>query len=117
MITVGALTDHIESRFSVGTPTDHSRSVTGEPYVVIGMQVGKPLFDGIIEECEPREWSFDEETACFAALSCFNEYANKRKGRLFWRVRPHLEWNDKLDGCTVYMRLLISDRPIIEVAA
>lgn len=112
MNTVGTLTAHIEGRFQVGRPTDSSLAVTGEPYVVIGTEVGTPSQRGTVGEGRLRELSFDEETACFAALSAFNDYAEDCNGLLYWRVRPRLEWNDQHNRCLIYMRCLISAKPV-----
>ena len=116
-MNVAELLTRLEGRFVIGESTDHARSVTGEPYVVIGVQADEPIpkIIGTVEEGRKRELSFDEETACWSALAAFEEYALERKGVLYWRTKPDLRWNEGL--CTVYMRCLISDKPAISAAA
>lgn len=110
--TVPELVAEIGKRFLVGIPTNTYRSVTGEPYVVIGSQAGgAPEIPGTVGEGWPHEWAFDEETACMQAGACFESYAEDRKGTLYWRSAPRLEWDGKKDRCCVYMRGLISDKP------
>lgn len=114
--TVADLTVFIESRFPIGESTKSYRSVTGEPYVVIGHQAdGIPAIPGVVDEGFPIEVAFDEETACMSARSAFEAYAENRIGNLYWRIKPQLEWDPskKKRGqcCIVYMRLLISDKP------
>lgn len=111
MMTVAALIDWIERQFPVGQSTDTARSVTGEPYVVIGAQAdGMAVIPGTVDEGEARELAFDEETACLMAAHCFRDYAEGRKGTLYWRNKPVLDQDEKSDRCVVYMRCLISDR-------
>lgn len=80
------LREKIEAGFAVGRPTDCSLSATGEPYVAL--------------------FGLGGEGAAFEA---FLEYANDRRGTLYWRVTPEIE------GCAdeeaFYMRLLISEQP------
>lgn len=105
MNTVASLTKWIEDQFPVGPTTNGMLSVTGDPYVEIGMPVnGVP---GVIEEGHERELAFDEETACLAAATCFREYAAGKSGTLYWRVKPQLEWNDDRTRAIVYMRCLV----------
>ena len=106
------LTDVIEGRYPVGTPTEWHRSVTGEPYVSVGSQAdGKTSVPGTVDEGKAREVALDAETAYWSALSSFESYAEDRKGVLYWRVKPRLEWSDDKSRCMFYMRLLISDTP------
>ena len=112
--TVEQLTEFIESRFPVGESTRSYLSVTGEPYVCIGNSVAIPATRGVVDEGEAQELGFDEETACMAARSAFEMYAEDHHGTLYWRIRPQLEWEDgQHRRCVVYMRLLISDKPRI----
>lgn len=106
------LVDEIRKRFPVGQSTDTSRSVTGEPYVVIGAQKnGVPKIAGTRDEGSDGEWAFDEETACMQAAACFETYADGRSGVLYWRTEPILE--SEKNRCVVYMRCLISDKPAL----
>lgn len=111
MNTVRALTQRIESMFPVGLSTDHATSVTGEPYVTIGVREDRsPKVRGTVDEGADREFGFDEETASFAAYASFLEYAADHTGTLYWRVKPRLEWNEDRTRCQVYMRCLISSK-------
>lgn len=110
MRTVAELTSWIEDQFPVGASTGTPRSVTGEPYVVIGAQYpGMPVIPGTVDEGQIRELAFDEETACYQARVCFSAYAQDRRGTLYWRVKPQLEFYGR--RCALYMRCLISDKP------
>lgn len=111
-LSLEQLRKQIADRYPVGEPTDRSRSVTGEPYVVIGSQRhGNPDVPGTVNEGCSFEHAFDEEMACMQAAECFEKYAEDRNGVLYWREGPELEWIDKgtpYARCKVYMRCLIS---------
>ena len=112
MKTVAELIERIESKYPVGHPTNCSRSVTGEPYVVIGSQSPDeplPSILGTVDEGRRRELAFDEETAVLQTLACFQAYCEDRGGTLYYRFRPELEWTDDKKYCQVYFRCLISD--------
>ena len=88
-----ALTEVIERGRAVGTPTNWHLSVTGEPY-------------GEVNELAP-----DVDMAFQSVMSWFKTYAKDRKGVLYWRMKPQLEWSEDKTRCRFYMRLLISDTP------
>lgn len=78
---------------------------TGDRYVELGgLQDGPP---GIIEPGALAAWFPTEQAACAAALRAFEAYAAGRAGVLYWRRRPWIERTAR--GCTVRMRLAISD--------
>lgn len=123
MKTVAELEAYIEGRFAVGVPTEGRLAVTGEPYVVIGHESSDayPLIPGVVREgmaCD--DFGFGEEEAVGAALSAFDAYAEGKTGTLYWRRPPVL---DALPGrglplqYRVYMRCLISDKPVMKAAA
>ena len=126
----------IEARFRIGKPTNTALSVTGEPYVTIGSQEpssGMPAIPGTIDEGKPHELAFDQETACISAFICFENYAawwreqhgDEAQSVLYWRIKPQLEWEhewtvprehpfpDDRKRCKVYMRCLLSNKPIL----
>ena len=111
MKTVAELIERIERDYTVGPSTEARLSVTGEPYVVIGEQIdSEPTIPGTVDERAPREVAFDEETACYLALSCFETYAEGRGRYLYWREPPELEWSNDGKRCTVYVRCLVSEK-------
>ena len=128
MKTLAELTAYIEGRFPVGeemgsTGLPPYLAPTGEPYVEVGHQsVGVPKILGTVDEGAGCEWAFDEETACWSARSAFDAYAEDRIGKLYWRVRPELgrriQWHGEKEtmypppNWGIYMRLLISDKPL-----
>lgn len=78
-------------------------SQTGEPYVVIS----------VIRETE--------EEARSAAIDAFIAYADGRAGCLYWRIYPEVlverDGRRKVaERWKVYMRLLISDKPVLPLA-
>ncbi len=105
----------------VGRPTSTWKSATGEPYVVIGSQSkGMPSQLGTVDEGCGHKWAFDEETAYFRALACFETYAHGKSGKLYWRIEPQLETDLGFKRVKFgehkfifYMRCLISDKPEI----
>ena len=110
-MNVADLTAKIEALYPVGESTASYRSVTGEPYVVIGVQLeGRPSIPGTVDEGVACKMADDEETACQEAWSSFLSYLEPENGVLYWRVRPVLEWSRDHKQCVVYMRLLISNR-------
>jgi hypothetical protein len=116
--TAANLKARCEQGREVGEPTSMYLSVTGEPYVVIGMQSnGVPATPGTVDEGAEREWAFDVETAYFQALACFETYAHDRPGKLYWRWEPTFERRADSKSlpmiCWFYMRCLISDKPLI----
>jgi hypothetical protein len=113
--TEETLRANIEYGRKIGASTAYYKSVTGEPYVTIGLQhldEGPPKIPGTVGECKRRELGFDEETAWNQAATCFQMYADTRPefGTLYWRQPPVLEWNEDKSRCIFYMRLLISDK-------
>lgn len=86
----------IESRFAVGAvPRLASISPTGEPYDVLAAG----FFQTIAQACDN-------------ARSAFEEYALSRSGILYWRISP--EFEEEKRGWCYYMRLLISNKPVIQ---
>ncbi len=120
MKTVAEFTAWIEQQYPVGESTRGPLSVTGEEYVVLGSQHpddGMPAIPGTKDEgarCEP---AFDEETAVMQAWNCFEQYREGRSGTLYWRIKPDLMWSEDKNTCFLYVRLLISDRPVMGSAS
>lgn len=113
MYTEDGLKERLERGFLVGPSTNSSRSVTGEPYVVIGpqhLEEGLPLIPGTIDEGKRSEWGYDEETAFCAIVNSFELYAEGRGKNLYWRSGPILDWDDNHTRCKFYVRLLVSDK-------
>ncbi len=105
-VSAERLTKEIEASFDLGEATSTSSSVTGEPYVSIGQQAGgKAKFPGTV----------DEAGAYWAAREAFQLYAEGRKGILYWRVKPQMELHEGFRF--IYMRCLISDKPVIAAKA
>jgi len=52
-----------------------------------------------------------EEAALDAGMRLFSEYASGKKGTLYWRVRPELAQRHRV--YKVYMRLVITDKPVL----
>lgn len=48
-----------------------------------------------------------------AAEDAFNKYAEGRTGTLYWRVIPEIAFDHKRRRYAYYMRLLISDKPVV----
>lgn len=86
---------------------------TGERYVTIGHQISRSSQPGTVDQCEARELGFDPETAYWSALGAFRQYAEDRTGKLYWRSPPRLEFSALGDRCLFWIRLLISDKPVI----
>lgn len=96
------------SRFTTFGPT-------GERYVTIGHQITPSSQAGVCDEGQKRELAFDLETAYWCALGAFREYAEGKTGKLYWRAGPVFE-TFKVDGktrCNYWIRLLISDKPVL----
>lgn len=95
------------SKFSTYGPT-------GEKYMTIGHQIdGDASQPGTVDEGKSRELGFDEETAYWCALGAFREYAEDKTGKLYWRDGPLFEWGEDGHRCNYWIRLLISDKPIL----
>ena len=118
----------IEQGFDIVVEADPARfaafAPTGERYVTIGHQVdGLPSEAGTVDEGKERETAFDAETAYWAALGAFRQYAEGKTGKLYWRSPPNLEWSPKGKSlrlgnrCLFWIRLLISDKPVMAKAA
>lgn len=110
-----ALQAQCEKHRCIGVDSSTRLAPTGEPFVMIGSQIGIPDVPGTVGEGCPREFAFDVETAYFQAWTCFENYQYGRPGTLYWRTRPRLEWEGK--RCMFYMRCLISEKPILVEAA
>jgi hypothetical protein len=116
-MNVDELKSYIADKYPIGPSTNCSCAVTGDKYVVIGSQYpGIPTVPGTIDECASGESAFDEETACYAALNSFQLYAEGRAGKVYYRHRPELEYDDRERRYKVYMRLVISNKPEIALA-
>lgn len=115
--TAANLKARCEQGRKVGRPTSTWKSITGEPYFVIGNQAeGIPSEPGTVDEGQSHVWAFDEETAYFQALNCFENYAHGKTGKLYWRIEPQLERHSRTkypQKVIFYMRCLISDKPEI----
>jgi hypothetical protein len=112
-MTVVELVQHLGTKYPAGHPTNCSRAMTGEPYVVIGLQhpcEGRPQLLGIIDEGKKSIPEFNESAAVIQALACFEQYAAGRSGKLYYRHTPELEWNDQKTHCRVYLRCLVSNK-------
>jgi hypothetical protein len=110
------LTKKCEEGRIVGASTCTGLSVTGEPYVKIGIQAtesGIPSVPGTVDEGAAFEWGYDEETAFWGAWNCFCHYSEERNGVLYWRIKPRLVWNESKRRCYFQMRCLISDAPVL----
>lgn len=117
-MTVAELTDWIESQFPVGDGTRTWKSVTGEEYAVVGHEREWNLEQaktGVVREGYPWLLAEDEDEAVRYAANAWSRYSDGKTGTLYWRVKPSLERvdNGKVSGLRVYMRLLVSDKPII----
>jgi hypothetical protein len=88
------LVETAERGRTVGPSTQWHLSVTGEPYV------------------EVNELASNVDMAFQSVMAWFKTYAQDRKGVLYWRVKPQLEWSEDKTRCRFYMRLLISDTPV-----
>lgn len=121
MKTAADLQAYCELRFPVGEPTTRSLSVTGEPYVEIGLEAvsschacKRPFHEdggslpGIVREGHSRAWAVGSEEALWAALAAFIAYAEGKQGTLYWRAPPEL--GNRKNQWNVYMRCLISDK-------
>ena len=53
------------------------------------------------------------EAARLAAQSHFDDYARDKKGTLYWRIVPEIALQSRSHEYGYYMRLLISDKPVI----
>lgn len=91
-----ALKAYCESKFTVGVSTVSSKSVTGQSYSQFCLS------------------GYDTaEAARLGAQECFDEYAKDNAGTLYWRVVPEIAYMPRTKAYAFYMRLLISDKPVI----
>jgi len=95
-----SLRSYCEARFPVGEPTSQQKSVTGENYTEF-FQIGEYLTPASARE---------------HAQEHFDRYCAGRKGKLYWRIAPEIGMNPRKVRYGYYMRLLISDKPVIGVS-
>jgi hypothetical protein len=100
------LGSHIASRFPDASiydydPTDLRHSPTGERYTEITQK------------------NFATIAGCIrAARDAFDAYAEGKSGTLYYRVMPELAGKSEYYGpWAFYMRLLISDKPVVKADA
>lgn len=93
-----------EKNFPVGQSTSMYVAVTGEPYVEI--------LGNVKDEGSPGQMSPTIEDAYSASLAAFREYAEGKSGAIYWRVHPELA--QERSKWAFYMRLLISDSPVLK---
>src|SRR5262245_12362573 len=89
---------------------DNSKSATGEYYTII-------TSGGVQREGGAPEFFPTEAEAIDKWLAAVLAYGESRTGTLYWRTEPELEAGTDQDegrGYTVYSRLLISARPVIQ---
>ena len=103
MNTVEDLVAYIEGRFPCveGLPT--ARCQTGEAYVEVS-RAGAGEFD-------PYPFQATEAAALTFAKEAFDAYAAGKAGTLYWRRRPQMEGSGR--KVRVYLRLVISDGPVV----
>lgn len=101
--TAEALKAKCEEGFTVGPSTSHYLSVTGEPYV--------QFCNGIRVDSDFIEWALTAKKAFEATLDSFRKYAEGKSGAIYWRIEP--EFSEHRGRCAFYMRLLISDKPVL----
>lgn len=92
-----------EVGFEVGPPfyantRTPAHAPTGEPYVEITGQ-------SRIGPWGTPEGAYD------GALAAFRAYAGRKVGTIYWRVTPEIA--DREYGWSFYMRVLISNKPVI----
>jgi len=79
--------------YEIGAEADTKqpwKSPAGPSYQEIGAKIYYPTYDAVME----------------AAKKAFDDYAEGKKGKLYWRKRPELDHNT--DGWRFYMRLVIA---------
>lgn len=96
------LTNYIESRFPAGAEYDPERSQWS-----IGKGATTPFGDPYIE-ISGKAWYPTRDAVIQAATKAFDEYAEGKTGKVYWRVRPEIEQGKR--GWRFYMRLVISDK-------
>ena len=130
-LTSAQMTAAVESNLGipVGQETNHSRSVTGEPYVVLSS--GGEWAEG--GQCPA--WHPTKDHALKAYLDAVETYLNpgrhfvdpKSNGVLYWRTVPELAERSFLEHeggghwrevtlYSIYSRLLISNKRVLEAA-
>lgn len=140
MQTIDDLLSYIDGRFSCveGLPTAICQS--GDPYVVVGWQIdGLATIPGTINAGARRLIFPTRQLAILGAKCAFDRYADGRRGTVYWRSGPRIEtattasydqsgltkyaspsvgadgeyWAAFQEPSIVYMRLVISERPVI----
>jgi len=103
------LRSECEQGYTIGPSALGPYSVTGETFTEL-CGVG-PRDD----ETHEIVYLPTVEAAYDAAIAAFKAYASDKSGTLYWRVSPELGENK--GKFAFYMRLLISDMPVIKKAA
>ena len=104
--TIQDLIHFIEHMFPVGSPTDYNKSVTGEDYLELTNNGFHQEGELDVHFCETRQMAitcFLNQFLLYAVQLTFGTY------KLYWRIKPELTETEQ--GCMVYARFLISDKP------
>jgi hypothetical protein len=91
------LRSECEHGFNIGLMGRAATSPTGEPYVEL---INTRMLPAISEQA-----AYDQ------ALDTFRSYAEGKSGVLYWRVCPEIA--QAPSGWKFYMRMLISDKPVL----
>jgi len=94
-------TRDMESRFGLAVvQCNRAIAPTGEPFV----------------QLHAAKLGATEAETDAAARKAFEDYAIDRSGMLYWRIKPEIRGPEDMvepDLWSFYMRLLISDKPVI----
>lgn len=111
------ITNYMQQNFEIGAPTNMYLALTGEPYVTV-------TTGGIKEQGgRIRALAADIEKAKELFLYEFDKYVNGKSGTIYWRRKPEFKeqryWNEPQERfdvfCTITARLLVSDKPKMEI--
>lgn len=117
--TLVELTVAMEARFPVHPEVvATSPAPTGEVFAILGYEkTAKPgLIMGEVRPGHYQRYFPTEEAAVASAWAAFNDYAEDKKGTLYWRIKPVLFQQlavESTNESVVYTRLLISEKPVI----
>lgn len=111
------LMKHLSARFpdQVELPRDgHVVTFSAKPVVAVA-PTGEPYVEfapHVTAEGTERKLFHTVEDVVSAAREEFDAYAALRSGKLYWRIKPEVQFiQGERPGWMFYMRLLISDKP------
>ena len=106
------LITYIEKQFNCVDGLTGPWCQTGDHYYEIGESNEEQKEPGVLAVGATRKLYTTKEEAIEGSKRAFDLFSMHRMGKLYWRIKPKLEWNPdpSQKKCRIRMRLIISSK-------